>query len=620
MVRESGRLERMIDVMSTSYVRIFYCLLFMWMGSWTAVAEPVTGSCEDFLQGETWTRVESEHFRIQGEVDAEVLESLAIDLERLRSILTQLAPSIDRSSEPRVRFQVFAGLAALQRYWPTGIAPGDPGFLLKAEDEALGAVGFENEIRVARQTALRQYLHHLLTSGDRRMPLWLRYGLVELYSTFVVRDGVVELGRFGPQALWRIPRRLSVEALTSRREIGSTSAGGVGDQFIGHSFFLFHYLMVGQPEERRAKLPELVRALLDGADAAEAFHSVYGIELSTLTAQLIAYREQEGFSHLERPAEPWTGAVTPSPMSVTEVRTDLGRLLLYGRSEEPDLAEIHFRCAVQADPSHGPAWRGLGRVAELQEDDGAALSHYRRALELMPDDVLTLGRWGNLLLGSVSGRPGTEEETAQVRDARETFLKILEIEPGRADTWADLGRASLLLRETRQEAVDELTRAAELLPDREDVVSNLLLAHAQLGHRDDVEALYDRLLKMDAEPQTLARAREVRYQLDFQLADAMVKNDRFDDAVALYAQILTGTRNPQLAENAEARLKLLARAERYNQFVELYQEAVQILESSEPTAHAEAVPVVEALEEMARPGLQLRMVRALQEQLEGGAP
>lgn len=583
------------------------------------LADSEAAPCEGLLPEQSWTRVDTEHFRIEGGVTPNVLRSLAVDLEHLRDLLVQLAPSIERRSESTVLFQVFPGVSALEPYWPVTVPPGDPGFLLKTENGALAALGAEKEIRVARQTAFRQYLHHLLTSGDRPTPLWLRYGLVEMYTTFEVRDGVLELGRlshtFGMKTFGLKRDWLPLEQVTAWTELPENR-----DHFIAESFIFLHYLMVGQPEDRRTKLPELVRALLDGANAEEAFRSVYGVELELLNAQMLEYLEGRRFSHLERPVEPWTGSVSETPMPDQAVLTDLGHLLLHARETEVSRAETHYQCALELAPEHGPAWRGLGRIAELREDDEAARSHYRKALEEDPLDARTLERLGNVLLRSVPRRPTTDEETQKVQEARAAFLQSLEIEPHRAETWADLGRASLLLRDTRQEAVDELTRAAELLPDRPDVVSNLLLAHAQVGDRDEVEALYERLLEMDAEPGTLARAQEVRYQLDFQLADALVKSDRPDDAVALYAQILTGTRNPQLATLAAERLELMARAETYNQFVELYQEASQLLDSPDPEARADAAPVVEALEAMARPGLQLRAVRALQERLEGEVP
>jgi len=101
--------------------------------------------------------------------------------------------------------------------------------------------------------------------------------------------------------------------------------------------------------------------------------------------------------------------------------------------EDGDLvtAEKRFKVALQYDADYAPAYFGLGYISSKREDLRQAIVHYRKALDLDPTIV---NAWANL--GTSLAISGQSDE------ARTAFVAALDLDPG--NQYANCGMAQML--------------------------------------------------------------------------------------------------------------------------------------------------------------------------------
>ena len=95
-----------------------------------------------------------------------------------------------------------------------------------------------------------------------------------------------------------------------------------------------------------------------------------------------------------------------------------------------------------------------------------------------------------------------------------------------------------------------LEKAYELLPEREDVAINLLLAYARVGEREAASRLVTNLSHRGESDETLARAREILFQIDYNYAAGLVRQGKLDQAGELLERIRDQSTNPTLQQQA----------------------------------------------------------------------
>jgi tetratricopeptide (TPR) repeat protein len=169
-------------------------------------------------------------------------------------------------------------------------------------------------------------------------------------------------------------------------------------------------------------------------------------------------------------------------------------------------------CTSRNNVAHcdlGSALLDLGRVEE-------ALTQYRKALEIRPDDAMAHHN-----LGAALSRLGRfDEATAHYR-------KALEIQPDSVEVHCDLGTALVRLGRF-DEALTHYRQALEIRPSYAMGHNNLGNFWASRGRLDEALAQYRQALEIDADC-VMARCN---------LANLLAGAGRLDEAVAQYRQIL----------------------------------------------------------------------------------
>jgi tetratricopeptide (TPR) repeat protein len=590
-----------------------------------------------------WLRVESEHFTLFGNRPVEELVEAAVELERLRNVLSQIAPETGLDPFLPARLYLFQDGVSFSPFRLSNSGFLDAGYLIPEEETSYGAfVGGRPSYLV-----LKQYVHDLLHRQLPGLPAWLRHGFAEYYSTFEADDDEARIGlpvRAHLEWLRRpqaplLPMAELLTAADAAAGPGTPSLPGFaprveepGDEegpmtlhfggrnlFQGQSWAAVHYLMSGDDAHRR-RVGDYIRRVQRGEDPVAAFRAAFATDLDAFDRALARYVRGESFTFLRVPVEARAGhALAARPLTPAETAFHLGDLLLRLGPSHRQAAGVRLRRAVELDPAHGPAWSALGRLAEESGDDAAALASYEKAAALAPGDFTTQLRYGRARLRSLGGRRATDEVgEAAVAAARAAFERAAALRPAAGEAWAGLGQAGVLANQPSPEAVAALEKALELLPPgRTDVLYNLLLARARLGDAAGVDRAAAELRAAGAGDELLSRAREVRLQLALQEAHRLATSDRLDDAVAVLAVVRAETASPALAEQAGALLETLSKAEAHNRFAERYLEAVRLYHAGQLEA---AAAIVAEMRGEAKPGRQTETLLALAERIAGERP
>ena len=236
-----------------------------------------------------WARVATDHFTLYGDAGAPVLEKLAADLELLRAVLVEWAPSVGRLPAVPVTFVAIQGSERFAAYRPPGGSGGlfgdAPGYLVADPHDVYAALLVTDDLRQARRVVYRQYILHLLSADRVPVPLWLRYGLAGVYSSLERVDGAIELGDLGDSAYMGLRELrehwIPLERLTALEEI----SGDQRELFALEAGLLLQHLMT-EWATQPAELSAFLRRLEPGVSAVPAMREELGIDPEALSATL----------------------------------------------------------------------------------------------------------------------------------------------------------------------------------------------------------------------------------------------------------------------------------------------------------------------------------------------
>ncbi|HEX6200998.1 MAG TPA: hypothetical protein VF150_12090, partial [Thermoanaerobaculia bacterium] len=255
-----------------------------------------------------WLRVESEHFTLFGDRPGEELVQTAVELERLRSTLSLLAPGSRLDPYLPARLYLFQSSTSFAPFRLLGAGWMDAGYLLETEEASYGAlVGGRPSYLI-----LRQYVRDFLARQLPGLPAWLRTGFAEYYGTFEADDTEARIGLPSRRHLDVLSRQaelipmaelVTLEAPAVEEPAGPTdidpaaelplaAAGedpfasfGPPTPFESQSWAAVHYLMGGDEAQRR-RLGDYIRRVAAGEDPLAAFPLALGIEPEALDRAL----------------------------------------------------------------------------------------------------------------------------------------------------------------------------------------------------------------------------------------------------------------------------------------------------------------------------------------------
>ena len=585
--------------------------------------DPVRLAAQD-TAARPWLRLDTDSFIFFTNGPEDVARSTAYDLEELDGVVTRLWPASVIDSPVPTYLYVFDDDESFQPYRLTRVSPVEgprvvgvggstAGYLVPHEHGSYAALVIASETRPVR-FVYKQYVHRLLHDKLPQLPLWLRHGLAEYYSTFEIEDDQASIG---------LPVRQHLEHLAfSQPNAGLPLAellqlehlprGGERASFFPRSWLLVHYLMT-EPD-LPSEPPDFVRRLLAGTPVVQALRDAYGFDLATLEEKLEGHLHRKEFRYRRFAVDRGAHPIRARPMARPEVLYRLGDLLLHNGRERYAEARELFESALELDPRHGLSWAGLGYLAQLEGDEAAALEHYRKAAERSGDSFLVHYLYGTCLVRSLDDRrPEDDDGRDRLDRALAALERATELQAGFAPSWAELGYAHNLRPEASVQAVGVLEKAADLMPARADVAFNLLLAYARVGDRQGAEAAVARIRRLGGDEGAVDRAAEILLQMDYGEAARLAREDRLDDAIAIFARVQVTSGDPALQQRAAEQLEKLEPKAQRDRFWDLYNETVRLMHADRFT---EAAAAADRLREIAKPGLQQEEARNLAEVVE----
>jgi tetratricopeptide (TPR) repeat protein len=557
--------------------------------------------------GEGWRQLDTENFTLLSNLDPAATREVGLDLERLRSALTELFPRASFDSPKPTLMYVFADQAS---FAPFSLGGGEPGFFAPHAHANFAAV-VGSSAGEALPVVYRQYMHDLIDHNVPQLPLWLRLGLAELMSTFEADAGVARIGLSGSEDMGLTgSTAISVAQLL---EADSLPPGGEAQAaFLDLSRGLVHYLIV-EDSDRFVAAANLVGELKEDPTSELTIAEALGVEIAKLDTDLAEYLARSPLPHREIQIPP-----APAEPSLTALRPELallhlGDLLIHTQPTRRGEAEELFRTAAEASPGLPAAVAGLGYSKELAGDLEGARELYLEALKELPDGFRLQFYYADCELQILGKRrPTNAEEEAALERSIAAFRKTTELRPTYGEGWARLGYAHNLQSRPSPDALPALERAYEMLPGRSDVAYNLMLGYARAGERNKAAELVEKMEARGTDAENLGRSKQILYQLDFQHAGLLAREKRFDDAVALYARVQGAAADPALRQRAAENMAKVAPGATSNRFAERLLEAYALWQANDATG---ARQMLETLAAEAAPGLQQEMVADLMEEL-----
>ena len=448
-----------------------------------------------------WLQIESDRFVLFSNIDPNRLQRLAGGLERLHGVLTSLNPGRAHEAPPLHIF-VFADNEDLEPYKPRSGAGAASlsGYFLAHPHLDFIAIDGDPTLDTAGLLA-HEYLHAFVRHHLPHAPLWLNEGLAELYSTFAVEGQVAIVGRPVSQHVdWLHNHRLMSLDRFLDLDTGSQAYNDRDRQpaFYAQAWGLVHYLLTGS-DELRDGLGEYLKRLADGHRSREAFSDALGASPTRIERGVRRHVAPVEIPVLTTTVDRTGKGRRPAFLGEADRWFQLGWLLSHQNPPRLDEARRHFEAALGTDREHGGAVMGLGYLAALSGDPSAAIYAYREAMAVGLDSYL---------VHYLHARALAARNTDGDRDlAREAFRRSLQRRPSFAQAWAGLGATWVSDPQPEEEGLEALEKAFRRLPTRPDVIYNLILLSARMGHVEQAESLVEKL-RVRADPEWASRAEQ----------------------------------------------------------------------------------------------------------------
>jgi tetratricopeptide (TPR) repeat protein len=529
-----------------------------------------------------WIEARTDHFVLYSDAAEKFTREVGRRLETFRDVLGRLNPELSVDSPLPTSIYVFVDDHAFEPYKRrVGSRPSDmDGYFVAHRDGNYVAVNASPE-GDPFLPVYHEYVHFFMNTNFADLPLWFNEGIAEFYSTMRLTTDGVEVGH--PLGLYARflhaskPMRLSaLMAVTiDSPAYNERLRQGV---FYAESWALVHYLIMDAPGWRENLVQRLRR--LDRGEPLEAL--VAPLDLETLQDRFYEYikRGRYRFNVIDLKTLAPDDRARVTPMSRPDVLYRLGDFLAHGEGNRGEEAEAHFRAALALDPRHAPSLAGLGFLRDQQGRFQEATGYYERALALAPNDPRVCALYaGSLMLrhfkDGVARFQVSDATPPDFARARALFIKSLRLGPPVGESYAGLGSTYAFDRTGLGPGIAALETAHRMLPSRHDVVYNLVGLYARNGDRDKAHRLVEEVLDRGGDPRLAAEARESILAADLVAAEALVRQDRIDEALAIYEQVAATTADAALKQEVERQIGTIMRTVEHNRQIDRYNSAIE---------------------------------------------
>jgi hypothetical protein len=459
-----------------------------------------------------WLHTQTPAFSFYGRVGEKALRQMARELEDFDGLLRTLH-SVDGQGRGRpLPIYLVPRLFDLQKVVP-GLKAG--GFYSATVGDIFAVVTLEGDPDASRRVLFHEYTHHFMMQyAPAAYPAWLVEGYAEYFETARFKPDSVELGVTNRSiAFLRGQAWIPFDQILGRRARAASREYDV-HAFYAQSWLLTHYMMLDP--ERFARLARYTQAVAAGGDPVALMPEAAGVPLADLPRVLRSYMDALPGRRIARPPS------TAGQLTVTRLPPSADDLILENQrlkrgvptADRPAMLAL-IRERASRYPGDRLADMTLARAESDFGDRAKAQRLLKKRIEADPRDVEALQALGHSLM--LQAHADRAQAPQLLREAREWFGKGFAVDPDNALLLYDFGVSR---------------RGEPGFPS--DNVLNVLLKAQQLA------------------PQV--------GQFRIAAADALIRRDRFDEAVVMVEPVLNDPHGgPGLAEAKQRFEQAIAR-------------------------------------------------------------
>jgi Tfp pilus assembly protein PilF len=408
-----------------------------------------------------WIEVRSPNFRVLSNGSPGSVRRIAREFEQMRALfasqfptyrLESGAPLIILAPRDEASFKFFAS-----PYWKGNLPAG---FFQHGWEKQYAVVRLDADKPGALQVVYHEYVHHLLHTNVRLLPVWLDEGLAEFYGNTRFEQSQLYLGAPNPRmAVLQQRPPFSLEKILEANSRSSYYRDGDKVQvFYAESWALVHYLMFGPGMDGGKRLAQFNRLVQQGVDPKVAFQQAIG-DPKEIEKGFFQYMRQLALpaAVIKTPPQINEKDFTVRQMSDAESSAELGGYMLWARrvSDARPLLEQ----ALKEDPKLGVAHENIGFLYFADGKDSDAVREFTAALDLDPTRYLSL--FFKTMLSSAA----PSEVAADQAALRAALTQVLQLNPQFAPAYVEL--AKLDVRQGQlTDALTAARRAEQLEPSR----------------------------------------------------------------------------------------------------------------------------------------------------------
>jgi tetratricopeptide (TPR) repeat protein len=463
----------------------------------------LVGSNGTPAQAQDWLGARSQHYRLLGTADDDELQEVGARLEAFYAAINSLF-SGQQFRRPAPTTVIVLDddddVAAL------GIAPEADGYFRAGRNENFIILSPQSRSRNPFGPILHDYFHAIAAENLPDLPVWIREGLAEFYSTIQLDDELLMIGNHieGHVRLTRddddrLPYR---ELFETNHDSAILNELDRDRMFYAQSWALIHFLMMRNRGPGLAQTAVFVHSTAAGLPFEEAFQTAFGTSFEGLREEFEDYVDDRSFPFLrmtvEGIGEDYVSIDTdPFPPGLGE--TYLADLLLEeGRYEE---AERRLEAAIASDGALAAPHTSLGGLRVRQERYAEALDILGQAIEGAGPNYLSHYYYA-LSFSRVNPELTDEQRTL----VREQLQKSIRLRPTFPDAHHELATTYVDAGDDLNEAARLLDQALTLSPDHPAyliTLSRVLIAQDAV---DAARSVLGRVLELTEDPAIRERA------------------------------------------------------------------------------------------------------------------
>jgi tetratricopeptide (TPR) repeat protein len=470
------------------------------------------------IEQRSWFVVSTTHFNVFSCGGLTDTYRLVGQLEQFQRAFSLLAGK-NATASPPIVVLAFPDHKSMMPFLP--LYQGHPGniagFFTRDDDENLIVLSLPNADSPDMDVIFHEYSHFLFRHNDGIWPLWLKEGMAEVYSTFVIRGNRVEIAR----PIDRHLQTLAAEQLMPLDELFNVghdspqyNEASRQGMFYAESWLLTEYLMTGDNAIIRSRFPRYTELLGEGQTAGQAFTNAIGVSLSAMETELHRYAQAGNY----QPIVLKVSQDLSAPLKVnTRAVTSVEILFRFGdelyRTGRADEAQSWFEKAEKLAPASPLPYEGLGLLASQRGNTSDAINELQHALQLGSVSFLThyiyarekyhLTARGDMY-GPISGSLAGE--------IRGQLEKSIELMPAFAPAHELLGFFDLAQGGDITSAEQQLNAAIQLAPEKPAYLYTLAQAQIRAHDSTDARRTLQPLLLPAADPKLHAAALEMIQQ------------------------------------------------------------------------------------------------------------